>query len=128
MGAEVGRREGFREGYRAAFAEGVREGLRLAFEGVVERPLFRIPPEDPASRDYREEGRKQGRLEGYRDGLLRGARDDAEKRLLKLLGKRFGEPPDWVASQVRSASDADIERWTDRILDASSVKDVFADD
>jgi len=45
--------------------------------------------------------------------------------LLRLLQKRFGELPPEIATRVRTASVPDLDRWTDRILDARSLAAVF---
>ena len=46
--------------------------------------------------------------------------------LLKLLGRKFGELPDWAVQRVRAADDTDLDRWTERFLNAASLDDVFA--
>ncbi|MBX3462872.1 MAG: hypothetical protein KF830_06855 [Planctomycetes bacterium] len=44
-----------------------------------------------------------------------------------MLHRRFGELPADVTLRVRAGSLADPDRWTDRILDAETLADVFAD-
>jgi hypothetical protein len=62
-----------------------------------------------------EQGREQGRLEGE------------ARALLKQLRLRFGPASEGVAARVRSAPEADLERWLERVLTAASLDDVFAD-
>ena len=40
---------------------------------------------------------------------------------------RFGTPDEHVAERIRMAAPAELDRWTDRILDAKALADVFAD-
>lgn len=63
-------------------------------------------------------GRKEGRKEGHKEG--EGA------ALLRLLERRFGALPEAVTRRVADASTDEIEGWLDRVLDASSLEDVFA--
>jgi hypothetical protein len=60
-------------------------------------------------------GREQGRLAGE------------AKTLLKQLALRFGPVPEGIVARVRSASEAELDRWVERVLTAASLDDVFAD-
>jgi hypothetical protein len=46
--------------------------------------------------------------------------------LLRLLQKRFGEVAPEITTRVRNASMPELDRWTDRILDARTLDEVFA--
>jgi hypothetical protein len=46
--------------------------------------------------------------------------------LLRQLTRRFGSLPAAIASRVARASRHELERWSDRILEAASLDDVFA--
>lgn len=46
--------------------------------------------------------------------------------LIKLLGQRFGVLPAAVTARVNEAGAADLARWAERILDATSLDDVLA--
>ena len=70
-----------------------------------------------------ERGRAEGEARGRAEGEARGRAET----LLKLLKLRFGEVPADVTEQVRSASVADLDRWTERVLIASSLDLVFAE-
>jgi hypothetical protein len=61
------------------------------------------------------EGRAQGEAKGRTNSLLR------------LITRRFGAPTDDVVARVRAASPAELDRWTDRILDAGSIDELLAD-
>jgi hypothetical protein len=60
--------------------------------------------------------------EGFDKGLETGQR----AMLLRQLGRRFGAVPEPFAARVAAATSPELERWSDRILDAASLDDVFA--
>ncbi|MEO5347970.1 MAG: Rpn family recombination-promoting nuclease/putative transposase [Magnetococcus sp. YQC-9] len=57
------------------------------------------------------------------DGLHDGKADT----LLKLTRRKFGQTPDWVAEKVKAASLEQIEAWSENVLFANSVDEVFVD-
>ncbi len=61
-----------------------------------------------------EQGRQEGRQEGQRGTLLR------------LLTSRFGALPSNMRARVEAANADELDRWTDRVLVAASLADVFA--
>ena len=61
----------------------------------------------------REEGRKEGRKEG--EAVL----------LRRLLLRRFGAVPAWAEARLRGATPAQLEAWGERVLDATTLEDVF---
>ncbi|HZU96898.1 MAG TPA: Rpn family recombination-promoting nuclease/putative transposase [Planctomycetota bacterium] len=61
-----------------------------------------------------EEGRVKGHLAGLRQALLR------------QLGKKFGNVPEATRQRVGNATTADIERWLDQVLTATTLDEVFA--
>ncbi|MBF0629185.1 MAG: DUF4351 domain-containing protein [Magnetococcales bacterium] len=71
-------------------------------------------------------GMEKGRLIGFRDGKLEGRQEEAASMLLKLMRRKFGQTPDWVAEKVNSASLELIETWSDNFVFANSVDEVFA--
>jgi hypothetical protein len=46
--------------------------------------------------------------------------------LLRQLGRRFGSLPEDVVERVQQAGTHELEHWADRILDATSLEDMFA--
>jgi hypothetical protein len=62
----------------------------------------------------REEVTLEATLQGQRDFLLR------------LLTRRFGSLPATIIERVQQAGTHELEQWGDRILDATSLDDVFA--
>jgi len=55
----------------------------------------------------------QGRAEGKADTLLR------------QLGRKFREVPPSVVARVRTANIDQLDEWSDRILDAKTLDNVF---
>ncbi len=74
---------------------------------------------------WKREGLEAGRKEGLEQGVMQGRQQEAAAMLIRFLVKRFG-PLDGVTLQrVESASLQEIESWSDRVLDADSVEEVF---
>ncbi len=69
----------------------------------------------------RDEGRDEGRKEGRREGQAEGRR----LLLLDLLEERFGSLPEGVRGRVLDGDQADVRRWSVRILTAATLDDVF---
>lgn len=65
---------------------------------------------------------QQGIDKGIEKGVAKGQRE----MLIKLLGQRFGVLPAAVIARVNEAGAADLARWAERILDATSLDDVLA--
>jgi len=64
----------------------------------------------------------RGRQEGIREGRRAG-----EATLLeRMLQKRFGDLPEPVRARVRAAPSEELERWGERLLDVSSLDELFA--
>ncbi len=65
------------------------------------------------------EGQQEGRQEGRQEG---------ERLLLgRMLVKRFGALPGWAQQRLQDASTLQLERWSERILDAATLAAVFED-
>jgi hypothetical protein len=75
----------------------------------------------------RQAGIEEGRQAGIQAGIREGRHEGEVALLLRLLERRFGAVPGWVADRVRAAETAQLEEWGVRILDAGSLDDVFAD-
>ncbi len=68
-----------------------------------------------------EEGIRQGIQQGRQDGRVEGK----VQILLRLLNQRFGPSPDWVKRKIESASEQELELWTDALLSAESLDEVL---
>jgi len=47
--------------------------------------------------------------------------------LTRQLTRRFGELPGWVEAHLSAATEAQLEAWSDAVLDARSLAEVFAE-
>jgi predicted transposase YdaD len=54
-----------------------------------------------------------------------GRNQHAIETVLRLLARRFGDLPETIVQRVNAATLAELDRWTDRILDARTLDDVF---
>lgn len=72
-------------------------------------------------------GREDGRNEGLAEGLAQGRVEGRAAILLQLLELRFGPLDADTEERLQSASLSDLERWTERILSAEFVAEVFAE-
>ena len=68
--------------------------------------------------------RKEGYDEGHEEGLDEG-RETQIRTLRRLLLRRFGALPEWAETRLTHATSAQLEMWTDYILDARTLEDVF---
>jgi hypothetical protein len=62
-------------------------------------------------------------------GLQRGREEGLEKMralLKRQLVKRFESVPVSIAARIDQATEADVERWAERLLDAGSIDAVFS--
>lgn len=87
----------------------------LALSQQLHAPELTMTTGQRIRQESRELGRVEGRVEGRAEALLR------------QLARRFGSVPAEIELRVRSAPLADLDRWTDRILDATSMAAVFGD-
>ena len=60
-----------------------------------------------------------------KEGEARGRNQHGIETLLRLLGRRFGALPETIVKRVNAATLAELNCWTDRILDAKALDDVF---
>jgi hypothetical protein len=59
--------------------------------------------------------------------LLEKGRAEGESRIItKLLTLRFGKLPEWVEARLAEAKPEQLEAWSQRILTANTLEDVFS--
>lgn len=68
-----------------------------------------------------EEERREGRLEGKLEGKLEGE----TQLLIRLLGKRFDPLPPWVEQKLAQADIEQLGLWSERLLDAKTLAEIF---
>ena len=65
--------------------------------------------------------------DGIQIGRQEGRQEGQAYLLRRLLTRSFGSLPEPLERRLESASSEDIERWSERILSAASLDDVFRD-
>ena len=70
-------------------------------------------------------GVEQGVARGIEQGIERGRLQGERALVLRLIRHRFGDPPDAYRQRLQSASQAELEELADRVLDATSLDDLF---
>lgn len=70
---------------------------------------------------------EKGRVEGRVEGRLEGARDGKAQLVLRQIERKFGLLQDERRVRVRNAAEAELDLWSDRVLDAKSVEEVFGE-
>lgn len=72
-----------------------------------------------------EEGRRQGIAQGIEQGVAQGFAQGEQRLLARLLARKFGPLDDATENRLRNASTDEINRWTDQILIARTLDEVF---
>ena len=72
-----------------------------------------------------EQGSEQGFAKGLAAGEAKGLAAGKAEDLTHLLTRRFGPLPETVTNRITWGSLADLERWFDAAIDASSLEAVF---
>ena len=81
----------------------------------------RYPEEADIVTGFLQRAREQGIEQGMRQGRAEGERAVLERQ----LRRRFGPLPAETAELLRSAPEADLETWADKVLDAGTLDEVF---
>jgi predicted transposase/invertase (TIGR01784 family) len=103
-------------------------GGDVQFKELRAKIREQIPEAEGVAMTIAEELRQEGRAEGLRNGRAEGYRNGRVEMLEKQLLLKFGEPSTARATQIQAASDEQLERYVERILTATSIEAVFADD
>jgi len=69
---------------------------------------------------------RESEARGEARGEAKGKVAGAAKVLLRQLRRRFGAIPKATVARIATGSAVDLDRWTDRVLDAETLADVFA--
>lgn len=74
-----------------------------------------------------QEGRQEGENVGLKKGRQEGRQEGERLLLERLLTRKFGELDFLAQEKINQASEADLEHWAERILDAKTLAEVFGD-
>uniref|UniRef100_UPI004056EA6E Rpn family recombination-promoting nuclease/putative transposase n=1 Tax=Candidatus Electrothrix sp. TaxID=2170559 RepID=UPI004056EA6E len=91
------------------------EGTGKVNEETLSAALDQAAPGGDTMKSFLKKYFDQGRQEGE------------FRLLLRQLRKRFGELPGWVEERLRQASSGMLETWSERILTASTLEEVFSE-
>lgn len=91
--------------------DGIKKGMKQGLEKGLQKGL--------------EKGLQKGRQEGRQEGLERGRTEGAVALLERLLIQRFGPLPQTVHRRLAKASLAQVEAWSDALVTAQSLRQVF---
>jgi len=92
---------------------GLRHLQPLVREETQQMAIILDIENNPFLRDIFEEGRQEGQIEGER-ALVR-----------RQLARRFGVLPAWAEQHIAAADTTALEQWGLRLLDATSLEEVF---
>ncbi|MEO0318595.1 MAG: hypothetical protein RL404_2272 [Pseudomonadota bacterium] len=59
------------------------------------------------------------------EGLEQGMQQGQARLLARLLAQRFGHLPSWAGDKLASATEAQLEAWTDALLTSTSIDSIF---
>jgi predicted transposase YdaD len=80
---------------------------------------------DQWAQQYEQRGKLVGWQEGRQEGRLEGEQTGEARLLQRLLTRRFGALSADCVARIRTASSGQLEQWSDRVLDARTLAEVF---
>lgn len=99
----------------------------LTWEEFRAKMLTISPEAEEIAMSFTQEWLEQGRAEGREQGREQGRVEGQLTTLTKLLTLKFGDATQRFEARLATATQADLELWTERILRAEAIEDVFAD-
>ncbi len=82
---------------------------------------------DPAKYEFQSEFARRYIALGKAEGKAEGEAKGRAALLARLLTRRFGRLPAAIGARLDAAPSDQLDRWAERLLDATSLDDVFAD-
>ncbi len=108
---------------------GLRHLQPLVREETQQMAIILDIENNPFLRDIFEEGRQEGHQEGHQEGRQEGRQEgqiEGERVLVRRqLARRFGVLPAWAEQHIAAADTTALEQWGLRLLDATSLEEVF---
>ncbi len=102
-------------------------GLR-GLEIQIEKEIQHMPVLNSLL-DHKVYGRefKKGLAEGLEKGMERGLEKGGTQLLHHMLVRRFKKLPKWAEARLASATHHEIEAWGEQLLEADTLREVFAE-
>ena len=92
-------------------------------EALFQEDLRRI--EEELAMPYVTAIERMGEERGREQGILEGRRQGEVEILKRQMSRQYGPLPGWAEERLAKASVDDLEQWADRVLEASSIGEVF---
>ena len=101
----------------------VMEAYKTTYDKILEETRKTVLAEGRA--EGRAEGEAKGRAEGRAEGEAKGRAEGRAEILRKLLTLKFGPLSIDSEDRLRKASLAELDLWTERVLTAGQIQDIF---
>ncbi len=112
-------------GLRRSYLEWLRRRLPQWFPGETFPEMYDLQEAHEMITNRFEEWKERQRLVGVEQGIERGRLEGERTLVLRLIEHRFGDVPAALRLRLESASRAELEHLADRILDATSLDELF---
>ncbi len=100
-------------------------GVNEEEKGSLYKEIFEQEDTAMLAQYIREKGFQEGLVKGELKGKMEGKIEGKCSVLERQLTRRFGPLPAWAKEQLTSATDAQLDSWAERILDAETIQDVL---
>ena len=101
---------------------GMRKLEPMVQEEASSMPITLDLMKNTVIRGIAEEAHEKGVERGIEEGIERGLRQGRAATLTLILKGRFGDLPAWAKSKLSKASPERLDRWTENIFKATSLK------
>ena len=112
-------------GLRRAYLEWLRRRLPKWFPGETFPEMHDLQEAYEMITNRFEEWKERQRLVGVQEGVEQGRLDGERTLVLRQIQHRFGDVPAALRLRLEGASQAELESVADRVLDATSLDDLF---
>ncbi|MFV8824131.1 DUF4351 domain-containing protein [Thauera sp. WH-2] len=106
---ERGMKKGMQQGMQQGIEQGMQQGIQQGMQQGIQQGI--------------EQGIEKGIARGIEKGIQRGLAQSLQRQ----LNRRFGPLSAEVTRQLENATPEQLETWTDRVLDARTIEEVFAE-
>ena len=104
-----------------AIAKGMEQGMLQGMQQGIEKGM------QQGMQKGIQKGMQTGIQQGIQQGIEQGMQQGEAFLLQRQLTRRFGELPAAQLAKLAAATPAQLETWGDRVLDATSLDEVFGD-